>query len=214
VGGKGVAGSRPRIKYGACLHRDGHFFTYLHAGLLRLVPIRYAHTGYRLLTALLATISRYGKIKIDMVIKNIATNRKAYHNFYIGETYEAGIALLGSEIKSVRGGHVSLGDAYVRPEKNGLWLYNAHIARYEASSYMGHDPLRPRKLLMHRKEILNLTGKVAEKGLTLVATKMYIKGSIAKVEIALAKGKKLYDKREAISRREVDRELERTLKSR
>jgi SsrA-binding protein len=149
-----------------------------------------------------------------MVIKNIATNRKAYHNYFIGETYEAGIALTGSEIKSVRGGQVSLGDAYVRPERGELWLYNAHIARYEASSYMSHEPTRPRKLLLHRKEILNLTGKVAEKGLSLVATRVYLKGSIAKVEIALAKGKKLYDKREAISRREVERELARTIKNR
>ena len=149
-----------------------------------------------------------------MVIKNIATNKKAYHNYYIGEAFEAGIALLGSEIKSVRQGKVSLVDAYVRPERGELWLYNAHIARYEASSYMGHEPTRPRKLLMHRKEILNLTGKVAEKGLSLVATRMYLKGGIAKVEIALAKGKKLYDKREAISRREAERELARTMKNR
>ena len=149
-----------------------------------------------------------------MVIKNIATNKKAYHNYYVGDSIEAGIALTGSEIKSVRAGHVSLGDAYVRPERGEMWLYNAHIARYEASSYMSHEPTRPRKLLLRRKEILNLTGKVAEKGLTLVATKLYIKGNLAKVEIALAKGKKLYDKREAISRRETDRELARTLKSR
>ena len=149
-----------------------------------------------------------------MAIKNIATNRKAYHNYFIGETYEAGIALTGSEIKSVRGGRVSLGDAYVSAERGELWLHNAHIARYEASSYMSHEPLRPRKLLMHRKEILNLGGKAAEKGLTIVATRVYLKGSIAKVEIALAKGKKMYDKREAISRREVDRELARATKSR
>ncbi|MHB8105617.1 MAG: SsrA-binding protein SmpB [Dehalococcoidales bacterium] len=149
-----------------------------------------------------------------MVIKNIATNKKAYHNYFIGETFEAGIALMGSEIKSVRAGHVSLGDAYVHPERGQLWLYNAHIGRYEASSYMSHEPLRPRKLLMHRKEILNLSGKAAEKGLTIMATRMYLKGSIAKVEIALAKGKKLYDKREAISRREAERELARTIKSR
>ena len=149
-----------------------------------------------------------------MNIKTVATNRKVYHNYYVGESIEAGIALTGSEIKSIREGRVSLGDAYVRPEKGELWLLNAHIARYESSSYMGHDPMRPRKLLLHRKEILNLTGKVGEKGLTLVATKVYLKGGIAKVEIALAKGKKLYDKREAISRRETDRELARTMKSR
>ncbi len=149
-----------------------------------------------------------------MNIKIVATNKKAYHNFYIGDTIEAGIALLGSEIKSIRDGHVSLGDAYVKPEKGELWLVNAHIARYEASSYMGHDPTRPRKLLLHRKEIANLTGKVGEKGLTLVATKVYLKAGKAKVEIALAKGKKLYDKRETITRRENDREMERALKNR
>ncbi len=149
-----------------------------------------------------------------MAIKNIATNRKAYHNYFIGDGVEAGIALTGSEIKSVRQGKVSLADAYVRPERGELWLYNAHIARYEASSYMSHEPTRPRKLLLHKKEIRNLTSKIAEKGLTLVATKLYLKGSIAKVEIALGKGKKLYDKREAIHRRETDRELARTMKTR
>jgi SsrA-binding protein len=149
-----------------------------------------------------------------MAVKTVATNRKAFHNYHIGEKFEAGLALTGSEIKSVRAGRVSLGDAYVRPDKGELWLLNAHIARYEASSYMSHEPRRPRKLLLHRKEINHLTGKLAEKGLTLVATRMYIKGRVAKVEIALAKGKKLYDKREAISRRESDRELARATKSR
>ena len=149
-----------------------------------------------------------------MSIKTVATNRKAFHNYHIGDSLEAGIALTGSEIKSLRSGRVSLGDAYVRPEHGELWLLNAHIARYEASSYMSHEPKRPRKLLLHRKEIDNLTSKVAEKGLTLVPTRLYIKGSIAKVEIALAKGKRLYDKREAISRREVERELARATKSR
>ena len=149
-----------------------------------------------------------------MVIKTVATNRKAYHNYHIGESIEAGIALTGSEIKSVRAGKVSLGDAYVRPEGGELWLMNAHIARYEASSYMSHEPTKPRKLLLHRKEINNLSSKVAEKGLTLIATRLYLKGSIAKVEIALAKGKRLYDKRESIRRREMERELARTSKLR
>ena len=149
-----------------------------------------------------------------MNIKTVATNRKAFHNYHIGDSIEAGIALTGSEIKSVRSGRVSLGDAYVRPEQGELWLINAHIARYEASSYLSHEPKRPRKLLLHRKEINNLASKVSEKGLTLVPTRLYIKGSIAKVEIALAKGKRLYDKREAISRREVERELARSTKSR
>jgi SsrA-binding protein len=149
-----------------------------------------------------------------MAIKNVATNRKAFHNYHIGDGIEAGIALTGSEIKSVRSGRVSLGDAYVRPEHGELWLLNAHIARYEASSYMSHEPTRPRKLLLHRKEIDNLASKVAEKGLTLVPTRLYIKGSIAKVEVALARGKRLYDKRESISRREVERELARATKNR
>jgi SsrA-binding protein len=149
-----------------------------------------------------------------MNIKTVATNRKAYHNYYIGDSIEAGIALTGSEVKSVRSGRVSLGDAYVRPEGGELWLVNAHIARYEASSYMSHEPTRPRKLLLHRKEINNLASKVAEKGLTLVATRLYIKGNIAKVQIALAKGKKLYDKRESISRRDAERELARAMKNR
>jgi len=149
-----------------------------------------------------------------MVIKNVATNRKAFHNYHIGDSVEAGIALTGSEIKSVRSGRVSLGDAYVRPENRELWLLNAHIARYEASSYLSHEPKRPRKLLLHRKEIDSLTSKVSEKGLTLVPTRLYIKNSIAKVEVALAKGKRLYDKRESISRREVERELARAIKRR
>jgi SsrA-binding protein len=146
--------------------------------------------------------------------KTVATNKKAFHNYFIGEKYEAGIALTGSEIKSIREGRVSLADAYVRPEKGELWLLNTHIARYDPSSYMGHEPTRPRKLLLHRKEINNLTSKVAEKGLTLTATRLYLKGGLAKVEIALAKGKKLYDKREVINRRESDREMARTLKKR
>jgi SsrA-binding protein len=151
---------------------------------------------------------------MGMTIKTVATNRKAFHNYHIGDSFEAGIALTGSEIKSLRSGRVSLGDAYVRPEHGELWLYNAHVARYEASSYLSHEPKRPRKLLLHRKEIDNLTSKVSEKGLTLVPTRLYIKGNIAKVEIALGKGKRLYDKRETISRREVERELARAAKSR
>ena len=147
-----------------------------------------------------------------MAIKTVATNRKAYHNYHIGDSVEAGIALTGTEIKSIRNGRVSLGDAYVRPEGGELWLLNAHIARYEAGSYMSHEPKRPRKLLLHRKQIDNLTSQIAEKGLTLVPLKIYIKNSIAKVEVALAKGKKLYDKREAITRREIERELGRATK--
>ncbi len=149
-----------------------------------------------------------------MAIKTVATNRKAYHNYFMQDSVEAGIVLTGTEIKSIRAGRVSLGDAYVRPDGRELWLLNAHIARYEAGSYLSHEPTRPRKLLLHHKQIDNLTSKVSEKGLTLVPLKLYIKGSIAKVEVALAKGKKLYDKRESIIRRETEREIGRALKRR
>lgn len=149
-----------------------------------------------------------------MIIKTIATNRKAHHDYNILETLEAGIVLSGSEIKSVRASQVSLGEAYVKPENGELWLVNAYIARYDAASYMGHDPTRQRKLLVHRKELVRLTARLAEKGLTLVPLRMYLKDSIAKLEIGLGRGKKLYDKRETIARRDAEREIERTLKNR
>jgi SsrA-binding protein len=149
-----------------------------------------------------------------VIIKTIATNRKAHHDYNILETLEAGIALRGSEIKSVRASQVSLGEAYVKPENGELWLINAYIARYDAASYMGHDPVRQRKLLVHRKELLRLTARLAEKGLTLVPLRMYLKDGIAKLEIGLGRGKKLYDKRETIARRDAEREIERTLKNR
>ena len=147
-----------------------------------------------------------------MAIKTVATNRKAYHNYHIQDSVEAGIALTGSEIKSIRAGRVSLGDAYIKPEAGELWLLNAHIARYEPGSYLSHAPTRPRKLLLHRKQIDNLSSKVLERGFTLVPLKLYIKDSIAKIEVALARGKKLYDKREVIIRRETEREVGRALK--
>jgi SsrA-binding protein len=148
-----------------------------------------------------------------VAIKTVATNRKAYHDYHIGESIEAGIALTGSEIKSIRAGKVSLNDAYVRPENGELWLLNAHIARYEAGGPFSHEPTRPRKLLLHRKEIASFSSQVAEKGLTLLPLRLYLKDSIAKVEVALAKGKRLYDKREAIARREVEREIGRAMKT-
>ena len=149
-----------------------------------------------------------------MGIKTISTNRRAYRNYHLQDSVEAGIALTGTEIKSIRAGRVNLGDAYVRPEKGELWLQNVHIARYEASSYMSHEPTRPRKLLLHRKQIADLSSKVAEKGFTLIPVRLYLKGSLAKVEVALGKGKRLYDKRETIIRREADREMGRAMKSR
>ncbi len=149
-----------------------------------------------------------------MGIKTIATNRKAYHNYHIQDSVEAGIVLMGTEIKSIRDARVNLGDAYVRPEGGELWLHNAHIARYEAGNYSSHEPMRPRKLLLHRKEINTLTSKVLEKGLTLVPIRLYIKDSRAKVEVALAKGKKLYDKRDSLILRETQREMGRAVKRR
>lgn len=149
-----------------------------------------------------------------MNIKVVTTNRKAYHNYSILETLEAGISLSGSEIKSVRDSQVSLSEAYVRTEKGELWLTGAHIARYDPASYMGHDPTRRRRLLLHRKEISRLHSKLKEKGLTLVPLKMYIKERHAKLEVGLGRGKKLYDKREATLRRDTEREIERTLKRR
>lgn len=149
-----------------------------------------------------------------VAIKTVATNRKAYHNYRIGDSVEAGIALTGTEIKSLRAGRVSLGDAYIQPEGGELWLQNAHIARYDAASYTSHEPRRKRKLLLHRKQIDSLTSQVVERGFTLIPLKVYIKDSLAKVAIALGKGKKLYDKREAIARRDAEREMERAVKRR
>ncbi len=149
-----------------------------------------------------------------VAIRTVATNRKAYRNYHISESVEAGIALTGTEIKSIRAGRMSLADAYVRPENGELWLVGAHIARYDAGSYMSHQPTRPRKLLLHRKQINDLTRRVVERGFTLVPLKLYIKDSLAKVEVALGKGKRLYDKREAIARRETEREMERAIKNR
>ncbi len=146
-------------------------------------------------------------------IKKIATNRKALHNYHILEGFEAGIALTGTEIKSIRASHVSLAEAYVKPEKGELWLLGAHIARYDADGYNSHEPTRPRRLLLHRKQIKMLAGEVKQKGLTLVPLSIYIKDSLAKVEVALAKGKKQYDKRAVIAKRDTDREIDRTLKS-
>ncbi|MDP7310122.1 MAG: SsrA-binding protein SmpB [Dehalococcoidales bacterium] len=151
---------------------------------------------------------------VGMAVKTVTTNRKAYHNYHVGETVEAGLVLTGTEIKSIRTGMVNLGDAYVRSEGGELWLWNAHIARYDAGSYMSHEPMRARKLLLHRKEIRELISKMAEKGLTMVPLRLYLKDSLAKVEVALARGKKLYDKRETIIRRETALEMARVMKER
>jgi SsrA-binding protein len=144
----------------------------------------------------------------------ITVNRKAYHNYLIQESLEAGIVLRGSEIKSIREGKINLSDAYARPENGELWLHNSHIASYDAASYNTHDPVRPRKLLLHKKEINRLAGQVVQKGLTLVPLRLYIRHGVAKLELGVARGKKVYDKKEAIARRDADREMERAMKRR
>jgi SsrA-binding protein len=146
-----------------------------------------------------------------MAIKNVATNRKAYRDYFIGDSLEAGLVLRGTEIKSIRAGAVNISDAYVKPDDKGeLWIENMHIARYDPGSYMSHEPLRRRKLLLHKKEMRSLQSKVAQKGFTLVATRLYLKDSHAKLEIALARGKKLFNKKEDIAKRDMEREMERS----
>src|SRR5579885_986302 len=145
-------------------------------------------------------------------IKVITVNRQAYHDYFVDRTIEAGIALVGTEIKSIREGHVNLRGSYAIGRKGELWLENAHIAVYEHGNRYNHDPMRNRKLLLHRKEIEQLEARVATKGLTLIPLKLYLKGGRAKVELGLCRGKKLYDKREAIAEREVKREIERVIR--
>jgi len=145
-----------------------------------------------------------------MDIKVVSTNKKARFEFFIIETYEAGLVLKGTEIKSVRSGQISLQEAYVRTNGAEIWLVGAHIAPYEHASAYQHDPKRDRKLLMHKKEIRKLFDEVRIKGMTLVPIRVYLKGGRAKLEIGLAKGKKQYDKREAIKERDVERESSRT----
>ncbi len=146
--------------------------------------------------------------------KVLATNRKAYHDYHIEETQEAGVALTGTEIKSVRAGSINLRDAYAQVRNGEMWLMNCHISPYEPASRQNVDPYRDRKLLMHRKEIMRLFGRVQEKGLTLVPLRVYLKKNRAKVELGLARGKKQYDKREAIAKRDAAREMERAVRER
>lgn len=150
----------------------------------------------------------------ELAQANIAENRKAFHDYHILETYEAGVALLGTEVKSIREGRVNLRDSFARVEKGEVWLYNVNISPYSHRGYADHEPLRQRKLLMHRDEIRKLIGKTVEKGMTLVPLRMYFKNGRVKVAVGLAKGKKDYDKRETIKRRETDRETRAAIKSR
>jgi SsrA-binding protein len=146
--------------------------------------------------------------------KIITTNREAYHNYHILETFEAGIQLTGTEVKSAREGRVNLKDAYARIEGGEAWLLNAHISPYSHGNRQNHDPTRDRRLLMHKREIIRLLSKVQEKGLTLVPTKLYFKGNLIKCELAVARGKKLYDKRETEARKTQEREARAAIKNR
>jgi SsrA-binding protein len=147
-------------------------------------------------------------------IKVITVNRQAYHDYTVERTVEAGIALVGTEIKSIREGRVNLRGAYAIARNGELWLENAHIAVYEHGNRYNHDPMRTRKLLLHKREIAQLTARVATKGLTLIPLKLYLKGGRAKIELGLCRGKKLYDKREAIAERETKRDIERVTRGR
>ena len=147
-------------------------------------------------------------------IKIISVNRQAYHDYFVERTIEAGISLVGTEIKSIRDGKVNLRGSYAIARNGELWLENAHIAIYDHGNRYNHEPLRNRKLLLHRREIEQLQAKVATKGLTLIPLKLYLKGGKAKIELGLCRGKKLYDKREAIAERDVKREIERVIRKR
>lgn len=149
-----------------------------------------------------------------MAVQQVAANRKALHDYEVLKSFEAGLALLGSEIKAIRQGRVSLREAYARPENGEMWLLSAHIAQYAAAGPFGHEPTRKRKLLLHKSEIRELSRAVLEQGLTLVPLRLYLKDGIAKIEIALARGRKRYDKRAAIARRDAEREIERALRHR
>lgn len=146
--------------------------------------------------------------------KLIANNKKAYHEYFLEEKYEAGIALHGTEVKSLRMGKCSIKEAFIKIENDEVIIYQMHISPYEKGNIFNRDPLRPKKLLMHKAEINKLKAKIAEKGYTLVPVEVYLKGSLVKVQIALAKGKKLYDKRADIAKKDMRREAERDFKVR
>ena len=152
--------------------------------------------------------------KKNASVKIVCENRKARHDYFIHETYEAGIVLVGTEVKSLRAGKANLKDSFAKIKNNEIFLDNMHISPYEQGNIFNHDPLRARKLLMHKREILKLKDKIEKEGYTLIPLKMYFKGSILKVLIGLAKGKKSYDKREAIKKRDTEREMQKIIKYR
>lgn len=145
-------------------------------------------------------------------IKQVAGNRKALHDYEIVARIEAGISLTGTEIKSIRAGGAHIREAYARPLDGELWLYGAHIATYAAGSYQNHEPTRPRRLLLHKKEIREWSRSIAERGLSIVPLNLYLKDGTAKVELGLGKGRREYDKRQAIARRDAERNMQRALK--
>ena len=149
-----------------------------------------------------------------MGIKVISTNRKASHDYFLLDHFEAGLVLLGSEIKSVRAGQISIKEAYIQTDQNEAWLVDAHIAPYDPASRENHEPKRRRKLLLHRKEIDELKEATTLKGLTIIPTRVYLKDGRAKIEIAIARGKKQYDKRAAIAKRDAEREMARSRRAR
>jgi len=147
-------------------------------------------------------------------IKVISENRKAFHDYHIEDRIEAGIILTGTEIKSIRNGRVNLKDSYARLDNGEVWVHQMHISPYEQGNRYNHDPLRPRKLLLHRSEINKLIGRIQQQGLTLIPIKIYLKKGMAKVELAVGQGKKNYDKRQALAEREGKRDIERALRDR
>ncbi|MCR5160406.1 MAG: SsrA-binding protein SmpB [Lachnospiraceae bacterium] len=147
-------------------------------------------------------------------VKLIANNKKAYHDYFIEETWEAGIELVGTEVKSLRMGKCSIKESFVRIDHGDVIVYGMHISPYEKGNIFNKDPLRPRRLLLHRYEIRKIVGKITQQGYTLVPLKVYLKGSLVKIEIGLAKGKKLYDKRQDIAKKDQKREAEREFRQR
>ena len=146
-------------------------------------------------------------------IKIVANNKKAYHDYFIEDKYEAGISLAGTEVKSLRQGKCSIKESFVRIEKGEVFIYGMHVSPYEKGNIFNKDPLRVKKLLLHKYEINKMIGKINEKGYTLIPIRVYFKGSLVKVEVGLAKGKKLYDKRHDIAKRDQNRDIERHLKN-
>jgi len=145
-------------------------------------------------------------------IKHVASNRRAFHDYEIMDRLEAGIALTGTEIKSVRAGKANIAEAHARPLDGELWLYGAHIAAYEAGSYQNHEPTRPRRLLLHKAQIREWTRAITERGLTVIPLSLYLKDGKAKVELGLARGRKHWDKRQAIAKRDAERAMQRAVR--